>query len=58
MSRPITRRAAMAASLGWLLAAEIATPVPKRARSPARPPEAPRHELRTASLREIDEHTW
>jgi hypothetical protein len=57
MSRPITRRAAMAASLGWLLAGEIAAPASTRDHAPARPTrqlEPPQ----PAPIRDIDEYTW
>jgi hypothetical protein len=57
MSRPITRRAALAASLGWLLAGEIAKPASKRdhPQGPTAPHLQP---LPPTPIREIDEFTW
>jgi hypothetical protein len=58
MSRPITRRAAMAVSLGWLLAGEIAKPAPKREPTPVRPAQRIRLPGQAAPIRDIDENTW
>jgi hypothetical protein len=58
MSRPITRRAAMAVSLGWLLAGETAKPAPKREHTPGSPPQQIRPPGQAAPIREIDEYTW
>jgi hypothetical protein len=57
MSRPITRRAAMAVSLGWLLAGEITKPAPKREPTPV-PAQQVRLPGQAARLHDIDEYTW
>jgi hypothetical protein len=58
MNRPITRRAAMAASLGWLLAGEIAATAPRREHAPERPERDLPRDPMAARLREIEEYTW